>query len=238
MRSIWRLFIFTIFTLTITSLAFSQSVFQAGGHFTLGFPQNEFKEHIDAIGIGVTGHFAYRFPRTHFLIGATGGFLIYGSEKREEPFSDNISDVFVDVITTNSIILGHLLFRIQPQRGVISPYIDGLFGFSYLTTDTRVEDQWDHEEIARSNNYDDITLSYGAGAGLMIKIVQLAQKESRTHGGPRAIYIDVGVRFLKGGEAEYLKKDSIRRQNGIVLYDVEKSRTDILNTFIGVIVAF
>ena len=155
-----------------------QASFQAGGNFTLGFPQNEFKENIDNLGYGGTGFFAYRFPQSPLLIGASASFLIYGRETREEPFSTTIPDVSVDVTTTNSIIMGHLFLRLQPPRGSILPYLDGLFGFNYLSTRTTIENQANDEEVASSTNFDDITFSYGAGGGLMIRVYQPPQNES------------------------------------------------------------
>ena len=41
----------------------------------------------------------------------------YGSEKREEPWSMTIPDVFVDVKTTNDLLAAHLFLRLQPADG-------------------------------------------------------------------------------------------------------------------------
>ena len=193
--------IMLIFIFLFTSAgAQAQSIFQFGGALALGFPQGEFKENVDNGGIGGNLHFNYRFPQSPLSIGASITFLIYGSERREEPFSTTIPDVWVDVTTTNNLVMAHLLFRLQPRRGAVLPYLDGLFGLNYLWTETRIEDQDDFEDVA--------------------------------------IFIDAGVRYLKGGKAEYLKKGSIRRENGSVLYDVNESTTDILTFRIGAVVNF
>ncbi len=34
----------------------------------------------------------------------------------------------------------------------------------------------------------------------------------------REVLLDAGLRYVMGGEAEYLKKDSIKREGGITIY--------------------
>lgn len=235
-----RLIIFQLLFLVIlfsTSLAGAQSPFQAGINFSVGFPQDEFKENIDNIGLGLSGHFCYNIQRSPIFVGASFGFLIYGRETRKEPLSTTIPDVVVNVETTNNILLGHLLLRVQPpmQYGIIKPYVEGLFGFNYLWTETKVKDwEWD-EDIISSKNYDDAAMSYGGGAGLMIQVYQGRKKESK---GLYAININLGFRYLFGGEAEYLKKGDIHRKNGNVTYSPSKSTTDLLNVNIGIVFNF
>jgi hypothetical protein len=226
-----------LLTVIPTLAGIGQSRFYAGGHLTLGLPQNTFKENVEDNGFGLTGYFGYRLPGSPFIIGGTGGFLIYGSETREEPFSTTIPDVMVDVTTTNSIILGHLLFRVQPPAGKVLPYAEGLLGFTYLTTDTRIEDQGDNEEIATSKNFDDITFSYGIGGGLMIPVYR-PSREKAEKDGLFGVFIDINIRYLRGGEAEYLKEGSIRRSGGVVTFDITESRTDLVTVHLGVSFAF
>jgi hypothetical protein len=223
-----------------TTAGWAQGGLQAGGNLLLGLPQNEFKENVDNAGFGLTGHFAYRFPQTPVLVGANLSFLIYGSETRNEPFSTTIPDVTVDVTTTNSILLGHLLLRLQPQTGPFRPYVDGLLGLNYLFTDTSIKSEnWsdDDNDVASSTNFDDTTLSYGGGGGIMVQVYQSPVAENA--GRPVTVFLDFGVRYLKGGEAEYLQKGAIiREENGRVVYDVSQSTTDLLTFQVGAVVSF
>ncbi|HPG40617.1 MAG TPA: outer membrane beta-barrel protein [bacterium] len=215
---------------------FSQTRFQGGLNLLIGAPQSEFKENVDNVGIGLGGHFGYNIPQSPFILGGSLGFLIYGSDTREEPFSPTIPDVWVDVTTTNSIFQGHLMLRVQPQEGTLRPYLDGLFGFSYLSTTTEVKDQgWDDDDnIASSTNQDDFTSSYGGGGGLMIKVYEgVNQNDS-----PYTIFVDLGVRYLVGGNAEYLKEGSIEIKNGKVYYDLSESTTDLMIYQIGAAINF
>ncbi|MGB8951184.1 MAG: hypothetical protein WCC06_00760 [Candidatus Aminicenantales bacterium] len=217
----------------------AQERFQIGGWFVLGFPQGEFKKNVDQTGLGGNLFFAYRIPHSWFSIGTAFNYVVYGKESREEVLSPNIPELVVDVITTNSILTGHVLFRFQPQKGRLRPYLDALVGFHYLSTDTSIrgKDGWDDsdDEIS-SNNYNDIAFSSGAGGGIMFCVYQKKKK-----GGGRdsvSIYLDTGIHYLRGGRAEYMKKGSIRHDDTDVFYDVLTSRTDLLTAHIGVTVGF
>jgi hypothetical protein len=219
------------------------SQFQAGLSFIAGLPQNEFKENMGNTGFGLAGEFAYRLPRSPLLIGGSIGFLIYGHETRKVPISKLIPDVTVDVETNNSILIGHLLARLQPFSGTIRPYLDGLVGFNYFWTETTVRrERWhddDDNSIASSTNQNDITLSYGGGGGLAIKVWDNYHDQESTS-GLVAVFVDLGVYYVQGRKAEYLKEGSIERntETGTISYDLTESATDLVNIKLGVKVEF
>jgi len=237
MKRIKLIAYFVFIILFAASAGYAREPFQASANFSLGFPQNEFRNNVDQIGYSGVGHFAYSFRNSPFLVGISLGILVYGSERREEPFGPTIPDVMVDVVTRNNIFLCHFLFRVQPPRGTLRPYLDGLIGFNYLFTDTSVKSQRFDEDnpIASSNMYNDMAFSYGAGGGMM---VQVLTKQRASGKGSFVMYIDMAVRYLKGGRAEYLKEDSIRIEGDQVLYDVNRSTTDLVTGYIGVSFSF
>jgi hypothetical protein len=224
----------------------AQYKYQGGLSFMLGFPQGEFKDNVNATGIGGGGEFAYSPKSIPLGMGASLGYMLYGRERRREPFSTTIPDVTVEVVTTNNIMLGHLFLRVQNRKGVLQPYMDGLVGFNYLFTDTKIKNinKSDDGEIASSTNLDDVVFSYGIGGGLMMKVYtgNVFKDSTKTdREGQRKKYsllIDLRMRYISGGEAEYLKKGSIRREDGKVSYDIIKSKTDLLTAQIGVILEF
>lgn len=195
----------------------------------IGIPVSEFADNVDNAGVGLELTGGIGLPPAPVMFGANLGFMIYGFERRSEPLSTTIPDVVVDVNTTNNIAYGHLLFRIQPQSGAIQPYLDALFGFKYLFTRTSIENRRTNEEFAASTNFDDFASSYGFGGGLDIRISPAARG---------SLLINIGARYLLGGNAEYLKKGSIRRENGQVTYDITRSRTDLVMPQIGVTFVF
>lgn len=218
--------------------AHAQSVYGGLG-LVAGFPSAEFHDNMSRTGFGISGYLGYHLDQAPLMVGIDGGVMIYGSEERTEPFSPTIPDVRVKVSTSNNIAQGHVFLRLQPADGVVRPYIDGLAGVNYLFTSTSVqsENNAENEDIASSTNYDDAAFSYGGGGGLMIRLYQ-NEDYSGGSGGAREVMLDLGVRYLTGGEAGYLTSGSIHRQNGTVSYDVTTSRTDLITGRIAAVVRF
>jgi len=222
--------------ITSTQTALSQS-FLAGGNLFIGVPQGEFKGNVDRAGIGGAA-FVGIAPRAYaYLLGVEFGFMNYGTEHRREPFSTTIPDVTVDVETQNNFVTGHLIFRLQPNTGLLRPYLEGAVGGNYLFTRTTIENQGgDGEEIASSTNLDDFAFSYGGGGGVQVTVFQRGDEDFDI--GFQEALIDLRVRYLAGAKAEYLKEGSIRREAGRVVYDIKKSTTDLLSIQVGVAIRF
>lgn len=209
--------------------------FQGGLDFLVGLPQGDFKSNVDKTGFGVAGTIGWAPVDVPVMVGLELGFMVYGSETRREPFSTTIPNVFVDVNTSNNFFLGHLIVRGQPNRGKIRPYIQGMVGMNVLFTRTKIENSGSfNEEIASSEDQSDNAFSYGGGAGLMF----LVWTQEEGEGGVGEVLVDVGARYVLGNEAEYLKEGSIAYRNGKVVYDVQRSRTDLLEIQVGVALRF
>jgi hypothetical protein len=222
----------TLLLLSFAVTAAAQPRFQAGGFFSLAYPQNDFKKNIDNIGIGGSGQFAYRLGQSPFLVGLVGGFWIYGSDTYETTLIPS-APVWVDVTTTNSIIAFDLLFRVQPQTGPVRPYLDLLGGFNWFNTSTSIKAQNDDEDIASSNNLNDAAWGWGFGGGLMFRVYNGTARGRED--GLDAVSVDLGVRSMRGGEAEYMKEGGIEAlDNGKFKYDIRKSETDLVTWHIGV----
>lgn len=205
---------------------------QAGINFLAGVPQGEFRRNVDNTGFGIAGTIGWSPERAPLMLGLELGYMVYGSETRREPFSSTIPNVFVDVTTTNSFFLGHLFLRLQPNTGSVRPYIQGMVGLHYLSTRTAIENSSNtSQEIASSEDLSDNAFSYGGGGGLMICVWGRDEGESE---GLEEVLIDVGARYVLGREARYLKEGSIRIEGGRAVYDVSRSRTDLLGVQVGV----
>jgi hypothetical protein len=209
---------------------------QAGGlNITLGFPMGEFKNEIDRLGFGLSGHFLFLAPTVNrpFGIGLNVGYLNYGQETRRELFSSTIPDVTVDVERSNNLVNFHALFQLGFGSGSVRPFIEGLFGGSYIFTETTIRSRGS-EEVASSNNFDDFAWSYGGGGGMLIQLSS-GEEEGSDVG---AFFLDLKVRYLFGSEAEYLKEGSVVVSPGKVDYKVSKSKTDLLTVHAGVVAYF
>jgi hypothetical protein len=219
-----------------TGFAFAQH--QAEINLMGAFPQGEFQDQIDG-GFGLSGGYTYGFFHNSPLslrIGADAGFVIYGNETRREPFSPTIPDVVVEVETSNNIVQFGLAAKLASNQGPLRPYFEGRAGFSYFYTETKIKDvdSNDDQDIASSTNFDDTTGYTALGGGVLIPVYNRAEPSGRL------ITISVDLRFLYwfGGDANYLKEGSIRRENGTVTYDVIHSKTDMTTAHLGVAVNF
>jgi hypothetical protein len=202
---------------------------QASVYFTTIVPRGEFSENVTNNGYGVSGQILVRLGPSPFLAGGDLGIAVYGSESHREPISTTIPNLQVRVRTSNNILFSHFVLRAQPRTGPVRPYFDGLIGLKHLFTKTSISDLADDETIASSTDLSDTALSYGFGGGLQIQLTK----------GPEArILLDTGVRYLRGARAVYLRKGSIREENGVVLFDVLSSRTDVLAVQVGVTFRF
>ncbi len=216
----------------------AQAQANVGAQFTVGVPMGEFGDRLDgAIGFGLSAQGLYQIPRSPVSVGANLGFLIYGQETIRTPFgSGPLGRVDVDVVTTNNLAGFHGLVRLQQPSGTFRPYADGLIGLSYLFTESRIQDtSGQRPDIASTTNFDDVTFSFGAGAGFQATLLDQVSEEGRR----TQLALDVSLRYLRGGEAEYLRRGSIREgQDGSLIYDIERSRTDLLLPQVGVVFRF
>jgi len=197
-------------------------------NFITGFPQNEFGDNVDNVGLGGGGGFGYHLGSNPILVGGEFSFLIYGSETQRVPVIITIPNVTVDVQTSNNIFIGHFFVRLQSNQGGLRPYLEGLLGLHNLFTETQIKNGTGNEVIAKSTNQEDYALSYGAGAGLMIRV-------HKTDNDIKEVFINLRVRYLFGGEADYL---SFRREDGQVSIDFNNSRTDLITFQLGVAFTF
>src|SRR5262245_42880843 len=143
--------IFLITFCTIVSAVQAQPRFQTTFSFSMGFPQGEFADNIDSIGLGLNAGFNYRIGHSPILIGGSFGFLQYGSVSRSAPFSPDIPEVIVDVNTSNNILAAHFLVRYEfgNFESRFRPYAEGLVGLHYLWTQSSVDTS--DEDIISTN---------------------------------------------------------------------------------------
>lgn len=237
MRSMYKVAVFTLLAgLAIAGTGTAgQTNFAGGLHFNAGFPQGDFKDQIDKNAYGVGGQIFYAPSNSPLAIGLEFGWMNYGHEHRKEPLSTTVPDITVDLNTDNNIVQGFLILRGQMPRGPIRLYGDGLIGFNYLFTETKISGTGASDDtFASTTNQDDGVFAYGVGGGVMVPVYAKPSGKGR----PLEVLLDAGLRYVVGGEAEYLKKGSITREDGVVTYDVIKSKTDMLRLHAGVMVRF
>ncbi|MGK9475499.1 hypothetical protein [Melioribacter sp. OK-6-Me] len=219
-----------ILILFMAFIVYGQSV---GGAFMLGIPQGEFKNNVDRLGYGIQFQ-GQLWETTHdmpYTFGLSFSYMVYGEVSESRPFP-GFPEVFLDVERMNNMANAHLLFYLSPFEGVFKPYLEGLFGGSYLFTTSKVKSRHSDEPFAEDTNFDDFNWSYGGGFGSLFLLTDNIP-------GIKSLHLDVKIRYLYGTEAEYLTEEDIEIISATqVRYNIRRSRTDLLTFGIGVVVNF
>lgn len=228
-RTRWLLGIFFLCLATVPLAAQNDRV-EWGLDFLGAFPKGDLEDNIEDDGLGFALYGGYRPPHSPFLVGLDLAFINYGSTSFKGPFRDCCRDL-EEVETNNNIAMGHLFFRVQPGVGAIRPYFEGLVGVkSFFTTTTfREDDEFDSDT---DREFDDTSVSYGGGAGLALIL-----RDGKLRSGP-TVALNIGARYLFGGETEYVVEESVEIEGTRVSYDVVESDTDMFVARVGFSVRF
>ena len=228
-----------VWLLCVSSNAWAQSAgpdrefdrWQIGVAFLEAAAVGEFETFVPGGAPGVLAHVNRSLGRSIFNLGAVIGWNQYGSETRSlslGPLVPEVPDTSLDVRTYNAILDLSARLRAQLPRGRFRPYVDGLFGFTniYTTSEVTGEDDCEGCLLESESQSSDFVLSYGGGAGVTINFTSRERV-------PR---LDAGVRYLRGGRADYLTEGSVRTEGGQVIRDFSRSRIDRFGVYIGVVI--
>jgi hypothetical protein len=245
--------IFHVWFLLISGVAMAQ---QAGIGFTVGIPRNEFRQATDAEGYGL--NFVGLFGNGPVNFGFQADYQIYGLLYRDCDLYANIYSgntvidqiwIPVTVVNTNSIFGLHANLRVTTPTTNVRAYFEGLFGFRYISTNTRIEDNtWnnrysdpDDDVIVSKTNLADIVLSYGGGGGLQFKLNKSSYLDLRAyylHGG-KAYFYDVDDtkkwRVTFSGDPEFYDPDTLDGDDLTFDASPKYSTTDMLMLQLGVV---
>ncbi|HEY9228877.1 MAG TPA: hypothetical protein VIP11_19650 [Gemmatimonadaceae bacterium] len=181
------------------------------------------------VGFGYGANFAYlfRLDKAGILsLRTDAGFTIYGNEDFETPLSPTVGGrIRVDVQTSNSIFPVSIGPQLTWPRGRVRPYANGGFAAQFFVTSSSVEGSDDDWEFANTTNHSDWTPSWFAGGGLYVPVYQ----------GKTAVLLDLGVQYLNGGRAQYLRPGSIEDlPNAQIRITPLESETHMLLVRVGV----
>ena len=139
----------------------------------------------------------------------------------------------MEVNRSYDIILFHGRVRAQRREGRVRTYVDGLVGLTNIFTRTSIEGDVTCTGTVpgscvdtgdSATNIDDVAFSAGGGAGFMVGFGK----------SPRSARLDVSVRYLHGGEAEYLTEGAIRWGSDAATLLPHRTQTHIVLVDIGV----
>lgn len=161
-----------------------------------------------------------------FGLRADGGFIIYGSETQEVCFSSTVGcRVRLDLTTTNSIAYLNVGPQLMLPGGTLRPYANAGIGFAYFGTSSSVSGVDNDDSFGDTTNFDDITFGWTGGGGLLVQLSR----------GRTPVALDLGVRYMGNGEAEYLKKGDIQdNPDGSITFTPTRSEANLLQFQVGV----
>ncbi len=254
--------IFSLLACLLGLSTFAQAQVHVGANFQLGFPSGEYREVGGDVGIGgglnVWVPFARQIP---VYFGLDFGYMLMSSHNQRINQQANIVGpggqvlgtipINYRVTTNNNFLQGHVGLRIKAPLPMIQPYADGLVGFNYLYTRTKIVDENNNNNNNNNNNDDnntvisarnqaqDFVFSYGGGAGVMIRITD-------------NFGVDLRCVYLLGGQAEYYTRQDIENwtvtvsnpnaqgvpQDANVETVPRRSRTDLFYSTIGIAFSF
>jgi hypothetical protein len=201
---------------------------QGGASLSIAQPTGEFGQYVNN-GVGVNVHGLARLGGSGFFaLRVDGDFLQYGSETKRVTLSPTVGGrIRVDLNTTNNIAALGVGPQLMVPRGPVRPYINGSVGFAYFGTESSIKGSSDlNEPFARTTNYDDWTLSYGGGSGVLVPLSQ---------GKRTLVFLDLGARFHNNGRVRYLREGGITDlPNGDIALSVIESNANLWTYHIGV----
>lgn len=158
----------------------------------------------DNIGFGYGGSAAYLFRLDHdgFLsLRADVGLVDYGEESMRVPLSPTIGGrIQVKVVTSNYIVPLSIGPQLMWPTGAVRPYITAGLGGQFFFTDSHIAGSDGDSNALSTTNQHDETGTWVAGGGVYIPLTNRSGVNTS---------LDLGVQFVNGGHAQYLRPGSI-----------------------------
>jgi len=220
-----HLLLLVIFLLLFEISSFAQP--SASLYFTTAIPRGDYKDYNPNAGFGGIMEFFFFSPSelTPYGLGINLSYIGYGVHLLEDPESEELEMSFNKA---NNFASAHILFQIAPYSGSVRPYVETLFGGSYIFSRTEVG----YDYYKATLWVDDWAWSYGGGVGLKFL----------AHGDPffnqGSVYLDLKVRYLLSTTTTYLDRNSVAFYDGEVHYNLINSKTDMLTVSLGLFFYF
>ena len=211
------------------------------GNFLLGLPQGEFNKNVKNTGYGFGGYFVYPLGKTPLMAGLDLGFIHYGEDIPEALKNDSLS-INARVEPIDNLLTIHALLRIQGRTWPIRPYAELLGGLHHFFSETkRTEPFPPADPVSISTNKTAGTFSFGLSGGFLTRLYDTHEEneeEGRTKVILKEILLDFRIRYLFGGNVEFLVVESVQNQNQETSIRLIKANSNILTLQFGVVFTF
>ncbi|HSF16697.1 MAG TPA: hypothetical protein VLK65_14205 [Vicinamibacteria bacterium] len=210
------------------ALAQEKTRWQIGVSGVAGFPQGDFGESIGDTRWGGSFFFTRRLGSSPVRLGMDLGFHANGSVDVVLG-GVGLGRSAKDARLTNDIYFGHFISRVQPVHGRLAPYIEGAFGFRAFETAIVLKEC--SLDCTLSTLTTSTTVSLGGGGGISFRLSGNDETESR-------ISLEVGARYLFGGETEYFLPSDLSALADDLSPVPHRSTTSMTTVSFGVVFDF
>ena len=122
----------------------------------------------------------------------------------------------------------HLVFQLAPTGGTVRPYLETLFGGSYIFSNSQIM-TLDYTSV--NLFIDDWGWSYGVGGGFKFLL-----GADDNDGG--SLYLDLKGRYLMSSDVSLLDRNSIRYANNSFYYSLNETQINFVAVQIGLVFYF
>ncbi|GEM_PF-1788318 len=213
----------------------AQTRFETSVGPVMALPLGSFADRVRTGCPGVSLGAGLRPGGRALLLGGEIAFLVYGHDRRRDPLTPSQPEYVVPRTVWNTIMEAHVFARWSFAPARLTPFVEALAGISSLRTDSNVEGAALAENYPgiRSILHTDTAVSGGVGVGVtvLVRDAREAQPDPRRGeltGARKRILLDIDLRWIGGGRADYLIEDSIREVGGETVYGLIRSPTSRL----------
>jgi hypothetical protein len=220
---------FTILT-TIILLASIQNLTaqpSVSFYFTTAIPVNEYEQFDDELGYGGNLELFFMSPSKPKLLGIGISLSYFGQGLYfyEDPC---YCETYLSNNMANNFANAHLVFQLAPTGGTVRPYLETLFGGSYIFSYSQILTP---AYVPVSLYIDDWAWSYGVGGGLKFLI-------GADDSDGSSLYLDLKGRYLMSSDVTLLDRGSIRYANDSFYYSVNETQLNFVALQIGMVFYF
>jgi hypothetical protein len=198
----------------------------ASVYFTTAIPVNDFRYFDNDLGYGGNLEIFFFSPTKQkpFGMGISFSYFGQGLYFYDDPYSD---ETYLSGNRANNFSSIQLIFQLAPTGGTVKPYLETLFGGSYIFANSEIY-TLDYTPV--SLYVDDWAWSYGIGGGFKFLI--------NGDDGSGPMYLDLKVRYLMSSNVQLLDRESVRYANDSFYYSLNETQLNFLAVQIGVVCYF
>lgn len=196
-------------------------------YFTTVIPVNDYKQFDDDLGYGGNLEIFFISPSKPKPLGVGISLSYFGQGLYfyEDPC---YCETYLGNNMANNFANAHLVFQLAPTGGTVRPYLETLFGGSYIFSNSQIM-TLDYTSV--NLFIDDWVWSYGVGGGF--KFLLGTDDDS---GG--SLYLDLKGRYLMSSNVSLLDRNSIRYANNSFYYSVNETQLNFVAVQIGMVFYF